>query len=104
MTANTAPRCLDLSRLVSRVGRGPLTGVDRVERIYLDRLLKEDAPLFGLVRLPLSYALLECDGVSELANRLGANGQWGRADLRGMFNRRLSSLQRRAHADIRARG
>ncbi|WP_213544196.1 glycosyltransferase family 4 protein [Vannielia litorea] len=72
-----------------------------MERVYLDRLLKEDAPLFGLVRLPLSYALLECDGVSELANRLGANGQWGRADLRGMFNRRLSSLQRRAHADIR---
>jgi len=32
-------RLLDLTRLVSRLGRGPLTGVDRVEHAYLGELL-----------------------------------------------------------------
>ncbi|MGR3792493.1 glycosyltransferase family 4 protein [Vannielia sp. SX4] len=100
-SSSKRPRCLDLSRLVSRVGRGPLTGVDRVERAYLDRLLAEDAPLFALIRQPLSFALLDREGVALLAERLDGGGQWGRADLRGLLNRRLNALQRRVHADIR---
>ncbi|MCO6384251.1 glycosyltransferase family 1 protein [Oceanicola sp. 502str15] len=102
MSAEAPPRCLDLSRLVSRVGRGPLTGVDRVERAYLDRLLTDDAPLYALIRLPLSYALLDRRGLAALAARLAAGGKWGSADIQALLNRRLSPLQRRVHADIRS--
>ncbi|QDC07935.1 glycosyltransferase family 4 protein [Oceanicola sp. D3] len=101
MSAEAPPRCLDLSRLISRVGRGPLTGVDRVERAYLDRLLAEGAPLFALIRLPGSYALLSRDGLSPLAARLAAGGKWGSTDLQGLLNRKLTPLQRRVHSDIR---
>ena len=38
-------RLLDLSRLVSRLGRGPMTGVDRVEFAYLDHLLALPDPV-----------------------------------------------------------
>ncbi|SIO19159.1 glycosyltransferase family 4 protein [Vannielia litorea] len=101
MKGDVRARCLDLTRLVSRVGRGPLTGVDRVERAYLDRLIAEPAPLFGLIRLPLSFALLDQQGVVALAARLAGHAPWGSADLQGLLNRRLTPLQRRVHADIR---
>jgi hypothetical protein len=41
-------RLLDLTRLVSRLGRGPMTGVDRVEFAYLDHLLGLPDPVYGL--------------------------------------------------------
>ena len=72
-----AALCLDLSRLVSRVGRGPWTGVDRVEAAYLERLLGEGRPVFGLVRGRLGYALLDRAGMAALWAGLP-----GRADLR----------------------
>ncbi|MGL4308896.1 MAG: glycosyltransferase family 4 protein [Paracoccaceae bacterium] len=37
MTANTGPLLLDVTRLVSRVGRRPLSGIDRIELEYLRR-------------------------------------------------------------------
>lgn len=37
---------LDVTRLVSRIGQSQLTGVDRVERAYLDFALGLPRPLF----------------------------------------------------------
>jgi len=101
MKAEAPPRCLDLSRLVSRVGRGPLTGIDRVERAYLDRLLAEPAPLFSLVRMKLSYALLDRDGTAALAERLAGNTGWGAPDMRARLTPGLTPTQRRLEADLR---
>ena len=55
---------LDLSRLMSRAGRGTPTGIDRVELAYAERLLGADTPagfaavndLGGLSWLPRRYA------------------------------------------------
>ena len=58
MSAEPKARMLDVSRLVSRIGRGPLTGVDRVERAYLVALLARTTPLFLLVRSPVGYLVL----------------------------------------------
>ena len=65
-----AARLLDLTRLVSRVGRGPLTGIDRVELAYLDALLRQPEPLFALVRTTLGYVLLDRPGALALHARL----------------------------------
>jgi glycosyltransferase involved in cell wall biosynthesis len=64
---------IDLTRLVSRLGRGPATGIDRVELAYLDRFLSADDPLFGLVRTGLGYLLLDRSGCHDLA-RLSHGG------------------------------
>ncbi|MDD8022355.1 MAG: glycosyltransferase family 1 protein [Paracoccaceae bacterium] len=53
-----AARLLDVTRLVSRVGLGPLTGVDRVEAAYLDHLRHGPVPLYLLCRTSYGYLLL----------------------------------------------
>jgi glycosyltransferase involved in cell wall biosynthesis len=57
---------IDLTRLVSRLGRGPLTGIDRVEAAYLQRFLSQNGPLFGLVRSRIGYLLLDRHGCAAL--------------------------------------
>ncbi len=74
-------RLLDLTRLVSRLGRGPMTGVDRVEFAYLDHLLGLKTPLFGLVRTRIGFALLDRAGVEALARRFCGEIPVGKAGL-----------------------
>lgn len=53
------PVLLDLTRLVSRTGRGPWTGIDRVEAAWLRALLADGEALFGLLRAGRRQYLLD---------------------------------------------
>lgn len=99
--AEPPARCLDVTRLVSRVGRGPHTGIDRVEQAYLDHLLSLPAPLFLLCRTATGYVLLDRQGALALASRLAGAVAWGGPDLAGFLSRKLSAPRRRAEADLR---
>ena len=94
-------RLLDLTRLVSRQGRGPLTGIDRVEYAYLTHLLGLEDPLFGLVRTRLGYVLLDREGCAGLAARVRGDIALGKADLIGRLIHRSNPMRARAEADIR---
>lgn len=94
-------RLLDLTRLISRVGRGPMTGVDRVEHAYLTEFLAQPEPLFGLVATSAGQALLDRRGVAELAARFGGQTHWGRPDLLARFSRSLGPARKAAEADVR---
>ncbi|MBT9245853.1 glycosyltransferase family 4 protein [Gemmobacter fulvus] len=100
-----APRLLDLTRLVSRLGRGPLTGVDRVELAYLDRFIEGDAqegvPLYALVRTALGFVLLDARGAMAIAARARGTVALGRADWLGRLSRRKDPARARAEADLR---
>lgn len=96
-----AARLLDLTRLVSRVGRGPPTGIDRVELAYLGRLLRQPEPLFALVRTTLGFALLDRTGAEALQARVTGAAVWGPADLLGCLSQRHAPLRARAEADLR---
>lgn len=72
-------RLLDITRTVSRAGRVP-TGIDRVERVWLTRLLADDAPVFGLLRTPFGFVLLDRRGLEHL-DRSIESGVQGRPDL-----------------------
>lgn len=100
-TDRPAARCLDLTRLISRAGRGPLTGVDRVELAYLTHLLNDDLPLYLLARTALGYLLLDTAGARAIAARLGGAAPWGAADVIGHLSRRATPAKRRAEADLR---
>lgn len=92
-------RLLDLTRLVSRLGRGPLTGVDRVEAAYLGQLLLHDLPLFGLVRTAAGFLLLDRGGLRGVADLL-VGGALDKADLLSRLTNR-DPLRGRAEATVR---
>lgn len=101
MPVGPPARLIDLTRLVSRVGRGPATGIDRVEVAYLDRLLVTSAPLFALVKTAPGYALLDRPGLSALADRLRGEVHWGAPDWIARLHRRQRPARRRAMSDLR---
>ena len=97
----TGARLLDLTRLVSRLGRGPLTGIDRVEYAYLDHLLQSDRPLFGLVRTSLGFVLLNRAGCAGLAALVRDDIPLPPADMIGRILHRNNPVRARAEAAVR---
>jgi glycosyltransferase involved in cell wall biosynthesis len=93
--------CLDVTRLVSRVGLGAATGIDRVERAYLDNILSRAGLVFGLCRLASGLALLDRGGLTALAARLDGRVRWGGPDLVARLSRSLPPARRGAEADVR---
>ena len=93
-------RLLDLTRLVSRYGRGPLTGVDRVEAAYLSELLSRDTPLFGLVQTAAGFLLLDRAGMQGAAD-LAAGAPLGDTDLLSRLTNWRNPLRGRAEATVR---
>lgn len=87
MAADAPIRILDITRLVSRIGRGPLTGVDRVERAYLKRFLNDSAPLFLLLRTSFGHLLLPGPAGREILRYLDAPADMPQAGLVGRIGR-----------------
>lgn len=94
-------RLLDLTRLVSRLGRGQMTGIDRVEMAYLARLLAEPAPLFGLVRSAAGWLLLDGNGCSSLAALVENQALLQPADFLSRLLHRTNPLRARAESAAR---
>ncbi len=92
---------LDLTRLVSRLGRGPLTGIDRVEFAYLTHFLGLDAAFYGLVRSRAGFVLLDRSGCAGLAARVRGDEALGPIDLIGRLTHRRNPTRARAEADMR---
>lgn len=57
---------LDVTRIASRLGRGALTGIDRVELAYLRHLLQPQFRTYGLLRTKAGVLLLNRTGLSSL--------------------------------------
>ena len=93
-------RLLDLTRSLRRADRGA-TGVDRVERAYLSHLLSQDTQLFGLVRTPIGYLLLDRKGLAAFQERLQGQVPWGRATLLSRLGTGRSAALKRAESDLR---
>lgn len=70
MAPEPTARCLDLTRLYSRLDRGVLTGIDRVELAYLDALLTGSNVIFGLLRTRAGYVLFDRTGMAAFQNHI----------------------------------
>lgn len=64
------PVLLDISRLVSRVSQGAISGIDRVELAYLKEILNRSETCFFLARLPRRYAVLDRDGGDKICKKI----------------------------------
>lgn len=98
-----APRaiCLDVTRIVSRVGAGPLTGIDRVEYAYLRELCSREVGLFCFARAATGFALLDKGGALGLKERIDGVKAWGPIDLPALLSFRISPARRAAESDLR---
>jgi glycosyltransferase involved in cell wall biosynthesis len=94
-------RLLDITRLVSRVGRGPLTGIDRVELAYLDRFLADPDPVLFLAATRRRLLLLDREAAQSFRERLSGSRPWGPPDLAALLSLRLPRARRRAEASLR---
>lgn len=92
--------CLDVTRLLRRVGRGPLTGVDRVELAWLGHLLTLPEPVFALVRTSLGFLVLDRAGMESLASWAGGAAPPARRDPLRAFRRGQGIAVRRAEAAL----
>ncbi|WP_237684815.1 glycosyltransferase [Szabonella alba] len=93
---------LDVTRLMSRLGRGPLTGVDRVEAAWLDYLCKDGAPVFGLARTHAGCLLLDRRGLAGLQRLIaGAGSDLPPADLLSRLTVRGDATRARAETALR---
>lgn len=99
--SNPPARLLDVTRLVSRIGRGPATGIDRVELAYLRYLSRTPEPLFMLVRTPLGFLLLPDGAADDVLRRLEGGTAWGGLDAIGWFPSGQPKTLRQAYAFLR---
>lgn len=70
------PVVLDISRTVSRVGRGHATGIDRVELAYIEYFLDWPAQVGFLVRFRRRTTLFDREGMREFYELLKNDGPW----------------------------
>lgn len=81
---NTPTVVLDISRTISGIGKGQPTGIDRVERAYLNHFLKSRKPALFLARFNHDSALLDQKSMLDLYSRIKNDGPW---DKPGIFDR-----------------
>ncbi|MEM7717777.1 MAG: glycosyltransferase family 1 protein [Pseudomonadota bacterium] len=84
---------LDLSRSFSRLGRGAATGIDRVERAYLEEVARRGG--WGLIRTPRGFLLFEPDRLSRLPeylDRTDLDGADQASTIRAIASSRSSNL------------
>ncbi|MEM6386010.1 MAG: glycosyltransferase family 1 protein [Pseudomonadota bacterium] len=84
---------LDLSRSFSSLGRGIATGIDRVERAYLDENIRRGG--WGIIRTPRGFLLFEPDRLARLPEyleRTDLDGADQASTIRAIASSRSSNL------------
>jgi glycosyltransferase involved in cell wall biosynthesis len=102
MTPTNPPsaRLLDFTRLLRRAGR-VWTGVDRVELAYIEALIADAIPVWGLARTPFGYVLLDEAGLTEMYSRLTGDIAFSAPDVLSRFQLKSIAASRGAQTDTR---
>jgi glycosyltransferase involved in cell wall biosynthesis len=95
------PICLDVTRLLSRAGLGALTGVDRVERAYVEWALLGERTATFLCRTSRGYLLIDPNGARALLDGLSGTQKWQPADLISKIMGRRDRKRDHAEATLR---
>ncbi|WP_069298447.1 glycosyltransferase family 4 protein [Neptunicoccus sediminis] len=93
---------LDITRFISRFGRGHPTGIDRVEIEYIREIAHRDGNSFALARLGQGFVVVPITAVISALDRLERGepvGRWGAQDG---FRLKLPQAERKARQFFRA--
>ncbi len=92
---------LDITRTVSRVGKGFPTGIDRVERAYIQEFIDRfEKPLF-LAKLKDDFAVIDVKSMAKFVNAEFGEKLIGNIGVRDAFRFKLPKQQRLARSFIR---
>lgn len=94
-------RLLDLTDLFNGIGAGPLTGINRVCKAYLDYFLTLDNQIFGMVNHHWGIFLLDRRGMVAFAKGIEGDCSWGPVDWLAALQLGISLEQRRALSFLR---
>ncbi len=84
---------LDLSRSFSRLGRSAPSGIDRVERAYLEEVIRQNG--WAIIRTPRGFLMFEPDRLARLPDyldRTDLDGADMASTIRAIASSRASSL------------
>ena len=90
-----------MTRLLSRLGKGALTGIDRVELAYLEGLICQEKPVFGLARSAAGVLLLPETSLREILGWAKGAMLPGRIDLIGRIGRKGQPILAAVEAHLR---
>ncbi|WP_367878289.1 glycosyltransferase [Marimonas sp. MJW-29] len=93
---------MDLTRSLRRAG-GTITGIDRVERAYLDAFLNSDADVYALLRTAFGYVLLDRSGMAAFRERLCGQKEWPEPDRLSRIPRGRNQSLKSAETLVRAK-
>jgi glycosyltransferase involved in cell wall biosynthesis len=93
---------LDVTRLASRLGRGALTGIDRVELAYLRHLSAVEVPCLGLLRTSAGIVVLRAEALVAIADWAAGAAIPVKRDLLARLSRQGSAMQGRIETALRA--
>lgn len=94
-----AAHLLDVTRTVRRAGLQP-TGIDRIEQAYIDYLIDDPVPLFGLVRTKMGFLLLDKRGCAALLDHC-EKPVWTTTDLVSRLSRTADTTRAITESGLR---
>ena len=94
---------IDVTRTVSRAGHRHYSGVDRVERAYIEQALKYSGNCYFLTHVLAGFAVLDRDGMRKFLDISDGNGKLDQPDLISRVGRQNTAL-RRSESTVRRLG
>ncbi|OUS05766.1 hypothetical protein A9Q96_11250 [Rhodobacterales bacterium 52_120_T64] len=82
---STSTVVIDISRTISGADKGFLTGIDRVERAYIEHFLNSPKSVLFLARFNRQSALLNQKSMRELYTIIQQNGPWDTLGIGALF-------------------
>ncbi len=96
------PVLLDISRSISRAPHPVPTGIDRVERAYIEYFLNTDRQVWFLSRIAGGFALLDKAGMALVYPMILGDQPWGSKDfIARLFGRKKPEMTGRSESEIR---
>ena len=93
---------LDISRTISRAPYPHPTGIDRVERAYIQHFVESDKDVFFLSRVLKGYVLLDKNAMRGIMPMIMGNVPWQKQDLIAhLFSHKLPAKTNRAESTLR---
>lgn len=93
---------LDISRTISRAPHPFPTGIDRVERAYIEHYLASDQQVWFLSRVLKGFVLLDKSSMQAVWPMITGETHWQKVDLIArMFSHKLPNVTNRAESTLR---
>lgn len=93
---------IDITRFISRIGRGHATGIDRVEVEYIKEISARDPDALAVAKLGKDFILLPVAIVAETIPILAENKNLGRIGAKDFFRLKLPRKLRKARQYFRS--